>query len=475
MSTSAAHHWIERMRGDSTSARWLSAARCCLGGSDLSSADLLVELIMSPSFLNRSTEELPDISPRGRWCDCGAPCSRPGCRGEATQAKGMSFLRDFLPSGQRRCLCPGDGRDRDEPERFWPRSSGDLTSETVGGASMNSKSICHVFSLFVASTWPTLILRMDTPGALSGVDRSGSGGPGVGDSRLEESLSIIESEPNSARADATRFSSMRGEWRVAGRTLTIVGAQRRAALVTPLQAYQAIMGLDGSCRRLGGTSGECQRSRSSQLQTLMSSASISGSDRLRLEQHFDTIRELSWSQLRPLGGGPGHDRGGLGGSEDSDGDLVMQAVRAHMDVASLAVACGYTRSVAIRVGDGNDGRTRYRDPESGESMETSTTSRTGGSLMARMGRLSRLRSSSSQGGPAVCSGIQVSHRPARSLCAPSGSRLIDCGFAAWYNDLGGGPGHSNRSTPCIVAGSAGGFLRQGDRGPHRRGLRSVGE
>jgi hypothetical protein len=44
---------------------------------------------------------------------------------------------------------------------------------------------------------------------------------------------------------------------------------------------------------------------------------------------------------------------------------------------------------------------------------------------------------------------------------PTGEALIDCGISVWYNDNGNGPGHSSTNVPWIVAGSAGGFLKQG--------------
>ena len=44
---------------------------------------------------------------------------------------------------------------------------------------------------------------------------------------------------------------------------------------------------------------------------------------------------------------------------------------------------------------------------------------------------------------------------------PTGDRLIDCGVACWYNDNGNGPGHAANNVPWVLAGGAGGFLKQG--------------
>jgi hypothetical protein len=61
--------------------------------------------------------------------------------------------------------------------------------------------------------------------------------------------------------------------------------------------------------------------------------------------------------------------------------------------------------------------------------------------------------------------------------------LLDAGMAIWVNDLGNGPAHGSRNCPVIIAGSAGGMLRQGeyiriDRGDervnHARVLNTIG-
>lgn len=44
---------------------------------------------------------------------------------------------------------------------------------------------------------------------------------------------------------------------------------------------------------------------------------------------------------------------------------------------------------------------------------------------------------------------------------PGGGSLLDAGIALWYNDNANGPPHGARYVPYIVAGSAGGQLRQG--------------
>jgi hypothetical protein len=42
-----------------------------------------------------------------------------------------------------------------------------------------------------------------------------------------------------------------------------------------------------------------------------------------------------------------------------------------------------------------------------------------------------------------------------------GKPLLDHGISVWYNDNGSGPPHSNQNIPYVIAGSANGFLKQG--------------
>jgi hypothetical protein len=141
---------------------------------------------------------------------------------------------------------------------------------------------------------------------------------------------------------------------------------------------------------------------------------------------------------------------------------VLATARLHMDVAVLAVACGYTRSVAIQVGNGNDGSTRYRDPQSGNLMENYHF-------------ISHRRQSNGDDGN-IITGSDVLHHEIdvqfaqtfkylldklAAYALPSGS-LLDSGMAIWMNDLGNGPAHGAKNCPVVIAGSAGGILRQGE-------------
>ena len=44
---------------------------------------------------------------------------------------------------------------------------------------------------------------------------------------------------------------------------------------------------------------------------------------------------------------------------------------------------------------------------------------------------------------------------------PDGKTLLEHGVSVWYNDNANGPAHSRDNVPWIIAGSANGFLKQG--------------
>ena len=95
-----------------------------------------------------------------------------------------------------------------------------------------------------------------------------------------------------------------------------------------------------------------------QMTELRSSPKLSAADHQRLQLHFDSIQDLSSSLSCNLTAEQEAALDGASAGYDSDiGDEVLSALRTHMDIAALAVGCGYTRSVAMQVGNGNDSAT----------------------------------------------------------------------------------------------------------------------
>jgi hypothetical protein len=361
-----------------------------------------------------------------------------------------------------------------EAERFFPRSTGPLTRASVEGRALDELAD-HLSHLLVVGN-----VRFGTfdfgdghaRGALQGLTARGPTRAGAGgDSEAAgESLDHrIGRELNPDGRDSLFLYCGRNRGWLGGACISYREAGvRRAPLHNPWNAYQQIVGgADGlstdAQRRIATRRQSVNDLVRGQMQRLLGRSDLSSQDRSRLRLHFEAIRDVEVSlscrfdedaERMLEGAAPGYD--------STDGDVVLETARLHMDIAALAVACGYTRSVAIQVGNGNDGNTRYRDPETG-------------SLMENFHYLSHRRLSHGGDGTVIPDSDRLHHYVDRQFAAtfrylverlsayeaPNGSPLVDCGVAAWYNDIATGPPHGTTNVPWVLAGSAGGRLRQG--------------
>jgi hypothetical protein len=250
-------------------------------------------------------------------------------------------------------------------------------------------------------------------------------------------------------------------WRGSG------AANKRSPVHNPWNGYLTLVGgmTGGGNQALAEALAERRASINdllrSQTQTLMSHPRLSQKDKDKLDQHFASIRDLEVALTCDLDAQAEAELENASvGYDSSDGNQVLAATRLHMQVAALAVACGYTRSVAIQVGSGNDGSTRYWD---------------GNTQMENFHFIShRIQSHGSDGAP-IPNADLLHHKVDVHFAQTfkhlldqldqhqtiDGGSLLDAGMAIWYNDSGNGPPHSNRDAPYIIAGSAGGQLRQG--------------
>jgi hypothetical protein len=366
--------------------------------------------------------------------------------------------------------CEQDTDLGSEPERFWPTTEGALTATTVMGRSLDELTD-HLDRLLVVGNVNNAYFDYadgHANGALQGLTAAGPVVPGVGgDSEANgESLdNRIGRELNADGRDSLFLYAGANYGWLGGPCISYRGADnRRAAIGNPVTAYMGMMGVDATqFEQIAARQKSINDLVRGQMTALLAKPELSSADRQRLELHFDSIRDLENSLSCNLAEDKLMEVEGLSpGYESENGDEVLNAARAHMHIAALGVACGYTRSVAIQVGSGNDGSTRYSNLETGELMEN-------------YHYLSHRRSSHDSSG-AIISNSDLLHSYVDRHFAqtfkflldrlyeyvlPTGDRLIDCGVSCWYNDNGNGPGHAANNTPWVVAGGAGGFLKQG--------------
>jgi hypothetical protein len=364
----------------------------------------------------------------------------------------------------------GDG----EPERFWPTAEGALTEQTLSGRALE-ELLDHSSRILVVGN----VVMQDydygdghARGALQGLTARGPTVDGAGGDSEASGESIdhrIGVELNADGRDSLfMYAGQGGGW-LGGPCISYRSSgTRRAAFSSPKSAYDAVAGM-GSGLSNEAAAQLATRQKSihdlvrGQLGRLLAHPRLSKADRDRLDLHLSSVRELETSLSCELDAAA---IAMLDGAEafydSSDGDDVWKTTRLHMDIATMAIACGYTRSVAIQVGNGNDGSNRYRDPDSGELMEN-------------FHYISHRRLSHDDSG-AVIAGSDLLHSKCDRQFAqafkylvdklvaytmPDGKSLLEHGASVWYNDLGNGPGHSSVATPVVIAGSVNGYLKQG--------------
>jgi len=356
----------------------------------------------------------------------------------------------------------------DEPERFWPRTAGAITS-----ASLTTTDADRAVSELAAHAPHLNLLR--------GVNRP-FGTPACGHSEsLVQCLTGAQNtggpsnEPNALGESA--------DWRIArelhpgqdpmvlmaGPVSAYVGAglswsaarTRAAAARDPGAVYLDMMGIsttDPLARLVAERRLSTNDLLRDEFDALLRSPDLSSWDRRRLQTHREAIRETEVGVLTcdTLPAGWAGEVGALG--DPTQNDVRPEVVRRFMDVMALAVACGYVRAGCLQVGEGND-QTQYE---------------IGGTRYPRFHWIShRIYSDGADGDP-IPNAVVLHHDVDRLQLqmfrhlldrlagyeTPTGTVLED-GVAVWLNDLGNGPPHGGNNVPWLLAGSCQGRLRTG--------------
>jgi hypothetical protein len=365
------------------------------------------------------------------------------------------------------CAQAGNG----EPERFWPKALGALTT-----AQMQAETDRAFVDL--ASYASKLLLVKGTKFAFPG---NGCGHSGGGNQVL--TAQKVSSDPSGAKSLAMGESvdnRMATAINPAGREpltlltgategyLPVVLSYRGAKMLRgadndPFVVYKRMTGLNGMD---DATISQIATRRKSvndlirgQLQTFLGRTDLSGDDRKRLDLHFSSIRDTELKMGCML---PEMRQKEFDGVNPNDGKSYVAITQMHMDLVALSFACDYSRVATIQMGQGNDA-TQFAIPgfRNGETLP-------------RFHQIShRIFSDGSEGDP--IEGAQEMHHEIDKLHArlfkylldklsaystPEGT-LLDAGVAAWTNDLGHGVSHNYQNIPWVLAGSCGGFLKQG--------------
>jgi hypothetical protein len=387
------------------------------------------------------------------------------------------------------------GRYQMEPDRFWPTKLGALTTDGMNADGDQAVNVLadYAAKLLIVRGCQYNSIKVDagcghSQGGLLCLTASHADGKNI-----EKALAVGESIDNrivrelqqAGDEPLTLRSGVRSSY--LDDVLSYRGPRdRRTAEGNPYNTYKALFGIPG-----GMASTEQQNTLKrksvndfvrSEMATLLSSSKLSQEDRYRLEQHQQAIRDLEVTMSCEL---PADMLGPLSkvtNQQSTSDDAVVTITHMQMDVIALALSCGKTHAVTLQVGNGND-QTQYT---------------INGTKYERFHHISHRINSDGDTGSAIAN-ADMKHHDIDKLFAgmfkylldrlsayttPTGT-LLDDGASIWLNDLSNGPPHSTDNVPYVIAGSCGGFLKQGvylDAGdvtknkfiPHNKFLNTIG-
>ncbi len=361
------------------------------------------------------------------------------------------------------------GGSRSEPDRFWPSATGALTRDILSTRDADralSELADYADQLLVVSG-----TRFAFPGEGCGhsgginqvltaarVTGSGAGSLAGGESidwRIAQECNPAGVEPLNLMSGPQRAYIAHG--------LSYSGPMAlRGAESNPFSVYMDMVGGAGMDREIASQIAARRLSVNDlvreEMTDLLGNPQLGSADRARLQQHFDVIRDMELTMACGLSDSEVMALEDMSGAAEDNGNRVA-VTEMHMDLIALAFACDLNRVATLQIGTGND-QTRYT---------------VDGTLQNTFHRIShRIDGDGSEGDP-IPNADLLHHGVDRIFArmfghlldrlamypGPGGGTLLDDCIAVWTNDLANGPGHSYRNVPQIIAGSGGGFLRQG--------------
>jgi hypothetical protein len=244
--------------------------------------------------------------------------------------------------------------------------------------------------------------------------------------------------------------------------------QVRPADDNPYTLYTKLVGLAGSGGTPAPMANQLLVRRKSvndlvrgELKSILGSSALSTADKQRLQQHFDAIRDaentmtgmattacstagVSTTQIEALKTFAFKTNG-----------MIEDVAKLHMELVALTFACNFNRVVTMQWGDGTDA-TKYNVP---------TNATLGNWPFHHISH--RVQSDGDVGSNATAEQAHVEIDRLRMGTLKYGldqfaSRgLLDKSIVLWTNHVAEGPSHSFRNVPYIIAGSGGGYLKQG--------------
>jgi len=376
-------------------------------------------------------------------------------------------------------------RDGREAERFWPTSVGPLTTASMeafaaerstGILAPHASRLLMVRGINYAINFPTgcghaqgsvMCLTGAPPGGGTSNDATPNG---------PSADVVISNLINDGNTPLALYAGRKEGYMDENISFTEANGIPRSAQSNPYFAYQDLMGFIPPPDVEEGPSEFdliFMRRQSvndlvrGELEDLRRNSRLSQADRERLDLHFQSIRDIEVGMMS-MAASCAQDSvnmtaidalqnnfGGFGFWDDNQ-ESVSQL---HMELIGLAFACNARRVATLQLGDGID-HTRYLlDGQRVEGFHQISH---------------RINSDGTQGTPiegALEKHIAIDRIRMQTFLhlldrwseyrVENGS-MLDNAFVLWTNQIAAGPSHSFRNVPMIIAGNAGGAIRQGE-------------
>ena len=202
-----------------------------------------------------------------------------------------------------------------------------------------------------------------------------------------------------------------------------------------------------------------------ELNDLKGMAVLSAADKMRLDQHFQAIRDVevtmaNMGTMAPSGvtcsktGLPDDQYTAYKSGYQFQGAHMEDIVKLHLQIMAVAFGCNYSRVATLQWGDGTDA-TKYAVPSNA----------TLGWTFHQLSHRIQSDSASGMNPTAEQAHHEIDQLRMQSLLvgldAFKAHGLQDSAQIVWTNTLADGPSHSTHGVPMIVWGSGGGYLKQG--------------
>jgi hypothetical protein len=392
---------------------------------------------------------------------------------------GLPMLDIFMPRG--RVLAAGERKiysammlqqngciqgHNGDPELFWPSQEG-----TIQRAAMMGQD--------AGQTTSQLADYADKINFVRGLDfhysNNHDGGPvaaltgapvrGSGTGQLPNGASadyFIASKLTPGKDPLTLFAGKKEGYRDDAISFSD-GGQLRVGDNNPWNVYGRIMGLAGvdpvtvdkiAKRRLSVN--DLVRK---DLTALLSRGDLSKADRDRLDLHFSSIRDIETGLTTPVTPAIDVDAMQSIDGEHTESGSREKVVRMMLDLIAFSFASDRVRTATLQIGGCND-HVRYN---------------INGVEQPPFHYISHRVMSDGGDGDGIDNAVELHHQidciharyfkhllgRLEGYSSPEGGTLLDSSVNLWINSVADGPPHSGRDIPCVLAGSAGGFLKTG--------------